>query len=186
MLIKIYSAYYHLSENLTPQRILIFKRSELTLTSPGSQLPSFSSSTMVEMLKRSTFSRISLMVRPCHPGMCASGLLFIADLLSPLQICKPKKLVHFIQLLDECKHKIVVVKVWVFLIRSSSPFLAIWLGRDVRGECSTQTRSQTFRDIYFHIISPYYLPAMKLQVTRAGTIQACFSVTEMQKLHLES
>ena len=32
-----------------------------------------------------------------------------------------------------------VVRVWVFWIRSSSPFPAIWLGRDVRGECSTKT-----------------------------------------------
>ena len=32
-----------------------------------------------------------------------------------------------------------VVRVWVFWIRSSSPLPAIWLGRDVRGECSTKT-----------------------------------------------
>ena len=32
-----------------------------------------------------------------------------------------------------------VVRVWVFWIWSSSPFPAIWLGRDVRGECSTKT-----------------------------------------------
>ena len=32
-----------------------------------------------------------------------------------------------------------VVRVWVFLIQSSSPFPAIWLGLDIRGECSTKT-----------------------------------------------
>ena len=32
-----------------------------------------------------------------------------------------------------------VVRVWVFWICSSSPFFAIWLGRDVRSECSTKT-----------------------------------------------
>ena len=30
----------------------------------------------------------------------------------------------------------VIVRVWVFLIQSSSPFPAIWLEPDVRGECS--------------------------------------------------
>ena len=32
-----------------------------------------------------------------------------------------------------------VVKVWVFITRSPSPFHAIQLGRDVRGECSIKT-----------------------------------------------
>ena len=31
------------------------------------------------------------------------------------------------------------LRVWVFWIRSSSPFPTIWLGPDVRGECSTKT-----------------------------------------------
>ena len=35
---------------------------------------------------------------------------------------------------------LTVVRVWVFLIWSSSPFPAIWLGSDVRGECSTKTK----------------------------------------------
>ena len=33
----------------------------------------------------------------------------------------------------------LVVRVWVFRIRSSYPFPTIWLGRDVSGECSTKT-----------------------------------------------
>ena len=32
----------------------------------------------------------------------------------------------------------LVVRVWVFLIQYSSPFPAIWLGRDIRRECGTK------------------------------------------------
>ena len=41
--------------------------------------------------------------------------------------------------MNNLRRRTQVVRVWVFWIRSSSPFPAIWLGRDVRGECSKKT-----------------------------------------------
>ena len=42
--------------------------------------------------------------------------------------------------LDRNEHAIqIVVRVWVFYVRSSSPFPAKQLGRDVRSECSKKT-----------------------------------------------